>query len=43
MLLNGTTPMAGNINMNSNSITGTITYNGVVVEAHESRTCTKWC
>ena len=37
MLLNGTTPMAGNINMNSNSITGTITYNGVVVEAHEIR------
>jgi hypothetical protein len=37
VMLDGSTSMSGNLKMNSNSITGAINYNGVVVEAHESR------
>ena len=37
MMLNGTTLMAGTLNMNNNSITGISTANGVTIETHESR------
>jgi hypothetical protein len=37
MMLNGSTPMASNLNMSSNSITNISTANGVVIEAHETR------
>ena len=42
MMLNGTTSMAGLLNMNSNPISGLTTANGVTIEAHEWRHIPKW-